>query len=413
MELSPLYKLAIAVGLGLLVGLQREWADSRVAGIRTFPIIALLGSMAGLVSGTFGGWVVAAGLVALGAVVLAAKTPAKPESENKEGAGTTTQIACLLVFVATAGLAVGFVTEAVVVCGTLAALLHWKSKLHRFVHRIGREELHAVVQMTLIALVILPVLPNQTFGPYAVINPFEIWLMVVLIVGISLAAYVISRLVSAKKGTLLAGILGGLISSTATTVSCARRSRDSKLAVRVSAAIILISMPIVFARVIFEVAVVAPEILELTFPPLVLVMLVMLVMAWLSFRNCTSNAAKGEEHPPSDLKTAIGFGLLYMVVLIAAAAARDHFGNSGLYVVAFISGLTDMDAITLSSAQLVKSGQLPATDCWRVILVGALSNLAFKYGVVAVLGNRELMRRTAWGFAVSVLAGVLMLALWP
>lgn len=284
MELLPLYQLAIAVGLGLLVGLQREWADSQVAGIRTFPIIALLGCMSGLVAEQFGGWVVAGGLIALGVIVLAAKSLV---SEN-HAAETTTQVACLLVYVANSGLAVGFVTEAVVVCGALAALLHWKSKLHDFAHRIGREELHAVVQMSLIALVILPILPNQTFGPYAVINPFEIWLMVVLIVGISLAAYVISRLVSAKKGTLLAGILGGLISSTATTVSCARRSRDSQIAVRVSAAIILVSMPVVFARVLFEVAVVAPEILETTLPPLAIVMLVMVVMAWFSFRGCTS-----------------------------------------------------------------------------------------------------------------------------
>lgn len=102
-----------------------------------------------------------------------------------------------------------------------------------------------------------------------------------------------------------------------------------------------------------------------------------------------------------------------MLVLIAAAAARDHFGSSGLYVVAFISGMTDMDAITLSSAQLVKSGQLPEVDCWRVILVGALANLAFKYGVVALLGNRELRRRTVWGFGVSVFIGIIVLAVWP
>jgi uncharacterized membrane protein (DUF4010 family) len=227
-ELLPLHKLAMAVGLGLLIGLQREWSESGVAGIRTFPIIALLGGFAGLSVDAFGGWTVAAGMIALAAMVLVARH----EFENKEVSGTTTQIACLLVYLSSAGLMVGYLTEAVVSSGCLVALLHWKRRLHGFVRRIGREELHAVVQMVLIGLVILPVLPNRAFGPYAVINPFQIWLMVVLIVGISLAAYVLSRLVSARQGTLVAGILGGLISSTATTVSYSRRSVDSPMAPR-------------------------------------------------------------------------------------------------------------------------------------------------------------------------------------
>jgi len=410
MELLPLHELAIAAGLGLLIGLQREWSEHGVAGIRTFPIIALFGCFAGLSAETLGSWTVAAGLLALGAVVLAARF----ELEDKDVPGTTTQIACLLVYLLSAGLAVGFVTEAVVTAGFLVVLLHWKKSLHGFVRRIGRQELHAVVQMALVGLVILPVLPNRAFGPYAVINPFEIWLMVVLIVGISLAAYLLSRLVRSDRGALLAGILGGLISSTATTVSYSHRSKDSESATRVAASVILIATPVVFARVMVEVAVVAPAILPVTLPPLSLAMVLMIGLAWLSFRNnATAASGDADQHPPSDLGTAIGFGLLYMLVLVAAAAARDYFGNSGLYAVAAISGLTDMDAITLSSAQLVKAGQLAPTECWRVILVGAMANLAFKFGVIAALGHRELKRRTAPAFGISILGCGLLLLFWP
>lgn len=410
MELPALLRMLVAVALGLLIGLQREWSDPRVAGIRTFPLIALLGFLAGSFSEPAGGWLIPAGLIAVGAVVVAARFGA----QDADRPGTTTQVACLVVFLSTAGMALNYVAEAVMSCGFLMVLLQSKGWLHAGIRRLGREDLHAATQLVLIGLVILPILPDRTFGPYAVINPFKIWLMVVLIVGISLGAYVLSRLVKASHGAFIAGLLGGLISSTATTVSCSRQSRASESAARWAAAVVLVSMPVVLVRVIVEVAVVAPEILPVTLPPLGFQLVLMTGVVALSFRRCGDlTPATGERHPPSDLRAAIGFGLLYMVVLIGVAAARDWFGDRGLYAVAAISGLTDMDAITLSSAQLVKAGQLEVGKCWRAILVGATANFCFKYGVIIALGHARLARLTLLPYAISFVGGIALIVLWP
>lgn len=410
MEHTILAKMAIAVGLGLLIGLQREWADNRVAGIRTFSMIALLGFFAGHLSGEIGAWLVPAGMIALGAVVVSARfSPGQGESP-----GTTTQVAGLVVYLSTVGLALNHVTEAVMSCGCLMVLLQSKGWLHEAIRRMGQQDVQAATQLALIGLVILPVLPNQTFGPYAVINPFKIWLMVVLIVGISLGAYVLSRLVKASHGAFIAGLLGGLISSTATTVSGARKSRESEPMVRWAAAVIMVSMPVVLIRVMAEVALVAPEIVAETFPPLMAQLCLMTATVAFFFRHCGSlEEATRDPHPPSDLRTAIAFGLMYMVVLVGAAAAREKFGDQGLYAVAAISGMTDMDAITLSSAQLVKAGQLEVSKCWRAILIGATANFCFKYGVIVALGHPRLRRLTFWAFLVSFLGGLGLILYWP
>jgi len=410
MEASVLVRMLISVGLGLLIGLQREWSDPRVAGVRTFPMIALLGFFAGMLSDRVGEWLIPAGLVALGAVVVAARFGGGIEDRP----GTTTQVAGLVVFLSTAGVALDYLAEAVLCCGCLMVLLQSKGWLHRGVRRLGREDLHAATQLALIGLVILPVLPDRTYGPYAVINPFKIWLMVVLIVGISLGAYVLSRLLKSRQGALVAGVMGGLISSTATTVSCSRSSRESADSARWAAAVVLVSMPVVLLRVMVEVAVVAPGILSVTLPPLAFHLVLMTGVVVLWFRRCGDLAgAEGERHPPSDLRAAIAFGLLYMVVLIGVAAARDWFGDRGLYAVAALSGLTDMDAITLSSAQLVKAGQLEVDKCWRAILVGATANSAFKYSVVVALGHRQLRGLTLAPFAIAFVAGIALVAMWP
>jgi uncharacterized membrane protein (DUF4010 family) len=293
--------------LGLLVGLQRERSNSRWAGIRTFPLITLLGAICGLLSATFGGWIVAAGFLAIISIVITAniaalqkahlmprhldeaadggQTITRPDDQpvhgqpvaaaaevrmldGDRGVGQTTEAAALLMYALGAYLAVGDATPAIVVGGVVAVLLHFKQPLHRFVEQIGEHDIRAMMQFVLIALVILPVLPDQTYGPYDVFNPREIWRVVVLIVGIGLAGYVAYKLFGQKAGTLLGGVLGGLISSTATTVSYARRAKSAPDATSLAAVVIMIASTIAFARVMVEVAVVAPGILGQVAPPL-------------------------------------------------------------------------------------------------------------------------------------------------
>jgi uncharacterized membrane protein (DUF4010 family) len=205
-----------------------------------------------------------------------------------------------------------------------------------------------------------------------------------------------------------------MISSTATTISYARRTRHTEEAVGLAAFVIVTASTIVFGRVIFEVVIVAPELLSAIAPPLLVVMGVMGVSAAVLYglRGSESEHVPLDDDP-SQLGPAVIFGLLYAAILFAVAAGRQWFGDRGLYVVAVISGLTDMDAITLSTAQLIKRGELDVHTGWRMILLASLSNVAFKGAAVAALGHRRLLRRVSAAFGIVLLCGLLLLVFWP
>ena len=407
-----LQSFGTALGLGLLVGLQREWVQNRVAGIRTFALLSLFGALCGLLGLVYGGWVIAAALIAFVSVVIIGHLA---EMKNKEpDSGLTTEMAMLVMF------ATGIITIhghrliAVVIAGSVMVLLQSKKPLHDMVRRIGEDDLREIARLVLLGLVILPALPNREMGYLDVLNPFAIWLMVVLIVGISLAAYLAGKFLSGTKGTALTGILGGLISSTATTASLARRSRDHGACGISLAAITLIASAIVFVRVIAEVAIAAPAHLQKLLPPLLAMMFWFGLVAAIVHRiSEKSGKHVADESPPSELKSAVIFGLLYAVVLLVVAAAREHFGDSGLYIAAAISGLTDMDAITLSTSRLVSTASLDTNTAWRMIIVGGMANMLFKAGLVLVLGARAFIKPVLLGMGIALLGGVAILALWP
>jgi uncharacterized membrane protein (DUF4010 family) len=407
-----LQSFGTALGLGLLVGLQREWVQNRVAGIRTFALLSLFGALCGLLGLVYGGWVIAAALIAFVSVVIIGHLA---EMKNKEpDSGLTTEMAMLVMF------ATGIITIhghrliAVVIAGSVMVLLQSKKPLHDMVRRIGEDDLREIARLVLLGLVILPALPNREMGYLDVLNPFAIWLMVVLIVGISLAAYLAGKFLSGTKGTALTGILGGLISSTATTASLARRSRDHGACGISLAAITLIASAIVFVRVIAEVAIAAPAHLQKMLPPLLAMMFWFGLVAAIAHRiSEKSGKHVADESPPSELKSAVIFGLLYAVVLLVVAAAREHFGESGLYIAAAISGLTDMDAITLSTSRLVSTASLDTNTAWRMIIVGGMANMLFKAGLVLVLGARAFIKPVLLGMGIALLGGVAILALWP
>ena len=404
--------LLIAIALGLLVGLQREWSKSKLAGVRTFPLITAFGTLASALGG--GGGVA---LVAAGLLVVAAMLAIGNLGLQKKGAGDsglTTEFASLVMFLVGAAVASGFIAAATVMTGSVAVLLHWKAELHTFVRHLDEAELRSGARLVLLALVVLPALPNQDYGPYGVLNPFKIWLMVVLIVGISLAAYAASRMLGVRSATLLSGVLGGLVSSTATTVTYARKASLNPGVVGVSTTVIVTASAVVFARVLFEVALVAPGTLAATAPPLGLMMALLLALAWLSrLRAEAQESAPSDLEPPSTVRIAIGFGVLYVAVLLAVAVSREHLGSGALYTVAALSGLTDVDAITLSTTQLVASGRLAQEQGWRLILVGALSNLAFKAAIAGALGPSALARSLLGFFGVALAGGVALLVWWP
>lgn len=414
MELTSLFtQLGIALGLGLLVGLQRERVESRLAGFRTFALATVFGTLSAQLALLLESpWLPAAALVALtGLVVLGNLLKLR---EGEADPGQTTEVALLLMYGVGAYLAVGPAPVAIAVGGGVAVLLHLKPEMHRFADRLVEADFRAVMQFALITLVILPVLPDRTYGPYEVLNPREIWLMVVLIVGIGLGGYLAYKLFGDRAGTLLAGVLGGVISSTATTVSYSRRAADAPRSTPLAALVILIAGAVVFVRVLLEIAVVAPGFLAIAAPPLGVLLAVLVVIAavaWLT--GAPGEAEMPEQANPSELKPALVFALLYALVIFAVAAAREHLGAAGLYGVATLSGLTDMDAITLSTARLVDGGRLAPGTGWRLIVVASLANLLFKTGMVAVLGPRRLLARVSLYFGLAAAAGGALLLLWP
>jgi uncharacterized membrane protein (DUF4010 family) len=234
--------------------------------------------------------------------------------------------------------------------------------------------------------------------------------MVVLIVGISLSGYIIYKFFGEQAGLLLGGLLGGLISSTATTVSFSRRTASDPDSARSAAIVIVVASAIVFARVILEIATVAPSFLKVAIWPLATMMLAMAISAgvlWYWGRG--KPAAMPAQENPSELKPALLFGLLYAIILLAIAFAKERYGSGGLYFVAGLSGLTDVDAITLSTSQMVNLDRIGADQGWRLIVIATMSNLVFKALMVAALGHRRLFAKVGASFALGLIAGSLML----
>jgi uncharacterized membrane protein (DUF4010 family) len=414
-------QLGIALLLGALLGLQRQRSGSAIAGLRTFPLISMLGVLTASVDQSQGanGWIIAAGFLGVVAVVVVTNS-LHVRSEHADF-GTTTEAAVLLIYILGAYLVKGDLTVAVAIGVIAAVLLQFKPELHGIASRLGDQDLRAIMTFALISGVVLPVLPDETFElvpPFDVLNPFEIWLMVVLMVGISLGGYLVYKFFGRNAGILLGGFLGGAISSTATTISYARRTKHSPTSGQMAALVIAIASSVVFVRVLLEIAVVAPGYLKQLAPPVLIMMGAGVISAfamWVGTRHGSEEMP--QQKNPTELKSALVFAALYAGVLMALSAAKAFFGGKGLFAIAILSGLTDMDAITLSTARMVQkadeSGGLDPTNGWRLIVVAAMSNLVFKWGIAAAAGSRSLRWQSAFLLAIPFLVGGLLLWLWP
>ena len=411
-------QLGLALLLGLLVGLQRERAEAGMPGLRTFPLITVLGTVSALLSAPFGGWVVVAGFLGvLGVLVFPNLIRLR---KRKPDPGITTDVAALLMY-AVGALLVALPQQmgvAVAVGGGVAVLLQYKLELHELARRLGEEDVRAIMQFVLISCVILPVLPNKNYLLDA-LNPRETWLMVVLIASISLGGYVAYKLLGRDAGIVLGAVLGGAVSSTATTASYARQTCTHAASAHVAAVVIMIASTIAFIRVLVEVAVVAPLFLGRLTPPIAAILLLMLppaLAAWRRLPRASGSMPEQEHENPTQLKSAMLFAAMYALVLLALAWVKQHAGQGALYVVACLSGLTDMDAVTLSVARMVRSGHPGswiATDGWRLVVAAALSNLLFKTAIVAALGNRQLLRHLAALYAIPFGGGLAVILFWP
>lgn len=410
MEYDDLITLGIALGLGMLVGLQREHTHHRLAGVRTFTLISILGSLAGFLSRDLNNPFI---LPALGLAL--ASFFFFSQKEDKEE-GKTTEVAVLLMFAIGAYVVLGNQIIAIVAGGLMAVLLYMKSPLHEFIGRLRDRDVSAIMTFAGISLIILPVLPDQTFGPYEVLNPQNIWLMVVLIVGLSLSGYFLYKFFGKNTSIITGSILGGLISSTATTVSYSRKQKKAPATAKISAFVITTASSIALIRILIETFVVIPSEFPVLILPILFNFLMMAAISlWLFYLLKTDSRKEELPEPenPAQFSTALIFGVLYALILLLVAFAQDKFGHSGLVIVSIISGLTDVDAITLSLSQMIGEGSVEIDKGWRLILLASLSNLLFKGVLAALIGTGKLVRWLGFSFGIAITIGLLTIWLWP
>jgi uncharacterized membrane protein (DUF4010 family) len=278
-------------------------------------------------------------------------------------------------------------------------LLYFKPELRGWSQHMTRRDLLSVLQFAVLSLIILPLVPNRNYGPYGALNPYQIWWMVVLIAGVGLAGYAALRLIGQQRGAVILGLLGGLVSSTATTLSFSRHARASSAMMPIAVIVIVIANLMVLVRLGVLAAVLAPGVL----PHLLPVLIGGLTIGGLGAAFGVYRLRPHGEMPalvmgnPTELRTALGFGLMYAAVLLASAWLSDWLGTRGLYAVALTSGLTDVDAITLSSLRLHNLDRLSVAVVVNVITLATLANLAFKSALTLAIGGWHMARHAAAG----------------
>lgn len=399
-SLSFLTSLAV----GLLIGLERERHREAKAGVRTFALIALLGTLCAMLGErTNSPWLLVAGLLVSTGGVLFAYQAAPISTPDM---GTTTVMAAALTFCLGAAVWHGYSELVIAVAIVATTLLHYKSQLEGFSMKLTSTDMASLLQFAVLSLVILPVVPNKGFGPYGALNPYHLWMMVVLISAVSLAGYVAWRLLGGKGPVLLLGALGGLVSSTATTLVYSRGARGKPELEGTAATVILLANLVVLLRLSVLAVAVMPSILPTMVPVMLAGLAATLPVAWLTWRKHAEGPAL--ENPeltnPTDLPVALGFGAAYAVILMAAAWLNDLAGVAGVYMVALVSGLTDVDAISLSSFRLFGDGRVTAAGAVMAIVVALCSNAVVKATIVFVAGGRSLGMRCVTGFGAMVAA---------
>ena len=400
--------LGISLLLGLLVGMQRELQDTTIAGFRTFAIVTLFGTICGFLAQYFSPLILGFGLIGIVAIIVVGNMM-KMKSGSTEF-GMTTEVSILLMYGVGAYLTMGPWIIGAAVAGSTAILLQIKPQLKGALARLEDKDMKAIMQFVLITFIILPLLPNQTFGPFDVFNPYRTWLLVVLITGISLGGYLAYKFMGDRAGTALGGILGGIISSTATTVSYARIAARSPQAGLRAAVVVIIASAMVYIRITIQILVMAPDHFYQMIWPVAIMFAVSILVSLYAYRLVTkSEHEMPDQRNPSELSTALTFGAAYIVILFVISASTTYLGPEVLYLVAAISGLADMDAITLSVSQKVQYETISATLGWKLILTAIISNTIFKFGILYAVGGKAVAKHVIKAFSIVAAVALLLI----
>ena len=408
MHIDIVLKFLIALAIGALIGIERERKQvnkSEFAGIRTFVLIALMGILSAYINEFYPNFLV---ISFLGLIVLVGLSYMVSTRETGD-IGITTEVVALLTFILGAlcytddGIKIATIFAIII-----TALLAAKSYIHKFVRKISEKELINTLKFLIIAFVILPLLPDQTMGPLDVFNPYQIWLVVVFISAISYAGYVMMKLVGAERGLGLTGIVGGLVSSTAVTTAMASRVKESEFIMGAAVFATVIASSMMFLRILFEVLVINPDLVSLLMVPMLSMGILGIALGVLAWKT-TKVKEVGEEikfKNPFSLRPALLFGVLFLVILFMSKIADIYFGSSGLYVASIISGVADVDAITISMALLAKT-TISQDVAVTAITIAAISNTVMKFGIALFIGTRRFGQIIGVIFAAIITTGLI------
>lgn len=407
---TELFYFFVALAIGLFIGLERGWHERkqpeglRIAGIRSFALIALSGCLAGYLQpivSPFIAPIAFAGMLTIVAVAYWQQT------RQGRDAGVTTLFTMIITFLLGLMVSYGEVVNATMIAVVTTLILRFKTSLHAGIAALRGKELTGIIQLALISTVLLPILPNRPLDPWGVLNPYQIWLMVVLIATLSLVGYFAIRMLGAKRGVLITSLFGGLASSTAVTISLARLSRVHTSMPKLCAGAILLSSSIMFPRMLIEVAIVNPVLLNALYTPLLGMMLITLGGAFLLLRQPAPYSPPFEEPSysgsPFQPVPAIIFGAALAGILLLSHLAIQFAGEEAVILVALLSALTDADAPTLALANMTKS-TLSESVAILGILVTAITNTFVKIAYAGLLGSRTLFK--------TLLPTALLLLLW-
>ncbi|MFP4347033.1 MAG: MgtC/SapB family protein [Thermodesulfobacteriota bacterium] len=413
------FRYGIALLMGILAGLQREFAfaaedDGELAvGVRTFALMGLTGCTGALLSDQLGSpWPLASVITAVGALL----TVSHFAEARKRRSGLTTEVSAILTMLVGALAFWNYLQLAVALGVAMTVLLSVKIELHRFARQITLQDVYATLKLAVISAIVLPVLPDKAYGPppFDVLNPFQIWLLVVFISGMNFIGYVLIKTVGTRRGIELTGLFGGMASSTAATLSLTHRSRKDHLAKSFALAILL-AWIVMYVRALIQTAVVNMELFkEIWLPSLAPMAAGLIYCVWLFKRE----KKKEEEDQglafsnPFELGPAIKFGLIFTLVLLISKAAQVHIGDAGIYISSFVSGLADVDAIVLSMAQLSSRPEgIDIATAARAVILAAVANTLTKGGIALFIGSSGLRRSILPGFALMVISGVAVIFL--
>ncbi|RQP21733.1 MgtC/SapB family protein [Piscinibacter terrae] len=423
MNLEVARHFLVALFIGALVGVEREQRRSSepervLGGVRTHILLALVGATsAWLARELASAWVFAIALAAVSAVVVAGYVR-RGRDPADQAPGLTSEIAAMAVVLLGAMVVVGDAALGVALAVAVSAVLAFKQPLHVLVAKIGTEDLLAAIKLMCMSFIVLPLLPRTPVDPWNAVNLYQLWLLVILTSALSLVGYLAMRWLGSSRGTAITGLAGGLVSSTATTLSFARASRSAEAspAGNREATGILLSWLVMFLRVLVLVAVVNPSLLQAVWIPLTAMGAATGAFALAHYLLCTRTAAADAGslavRNPFQLGEALRFGLLFAVILLLIRLAQIHLPQSGFYVVSALAGSADVDAITLSLAHDGHT-QVQTAQAATALCVALLSNTVVKTATVLLYGRGRVRHHTLVAAGTVMLVGVatlLMLA---